>query len=135
MNPFAVLADLPARLQHPQVRDLAWVLCSPPLLARYDGLIPRHPLRASAWAAAPQRLERWLQALDRAPQALLASLPALHGNRLGRYYEELWQFALRRRRTCACWPPTSRCATTATPWASWTCCWRTTKVCSTSSWR
>lgn len=96
MNPFAVLADLPARLQHPQVRDLAWVLCSPPLLARYDGLIPRHPLRASAWAAAPQRLERWLQALDRAPQALLASLPALHGNRLGRYYEELWQFALRQ---------------------------------------
>lgn len=94
MSPFADLADLPRRLRHPAVRDLAWTLLSPPLLERVDGERPRHPLRASAWAASPERLERWLHDLDRQPQALLDQLPAAHGNRLGRYYEQLWQFAL-----------------------------------------
>lgn len=94
MSPFADLADLPRRLRHPAVRDLAWTLLSPPLLASVDGERPRHPLRASAWAVRPKRLESWLHDLDRQPQTLLDRLPAARGNRLGRYYEQLWQFAL-----------------------------------------
>jgi len=94
MSPFADLEHLPRQLRHPLVRDLAWTLLSPALLDRVDGLQPRHPLRASGWAAQPARLARWLQALDRQPQALQAQTPGANGNRLGRYYEELWQFAL-----------------------------------------
>lgn len=94
MSPLADLADLPRRLHHPAVRDLAWTLLSPPLLESVDGERPRHPLRASAWAARPEQLESWLHELDRQPQTLLERLPAAHGNRLGRYYEQLWQFAL-----------------------------------------
>lgn len=96
MHPFAQLATLPRQLQHPQVRDLAWVLLSPPLLQHADGLQPRHPLSASAWAAQPERLASWLQQLDRQPAALQAQAPLGAGKRLGRYYEELWQFALAR---------------------------------------
>lgn len=94
MHPFRSLAALPGQLQHPQVRDLAWTLLSPPLLARVGERAPRHPLSASAWAAQPEKLARWLEALDRQPQALLARTPGANGPRLGHYYEELWQFAL-----------------------------------------
>lgn len=94
MSPLADLADLPRRLQHPAVRDLAWTLLSPSLLARADGERLRHPLHASTWAAQPRRLAGWLHDLDRQPQRLLERLPAANGNRLGRYYEQLWQFAL-----------------------------------------
>lgn len=94
MSPFADLDDLPRRLRHPAVRDLAWALLSPPLLDRVDGETPRHPLRASSWAAQRGQLETWLHDLERRPQALLERLPAVNGNRLGRYYEQLWQFAL-----------------------------------------
>lgn len=94
MSLFADLDDLPRRLHHPAVRDLAWTLLSPPPLATVDGEVPRHPLRASTWAARPGQLENWLHDLDRRPQALIDGLPAAHGNRLGRYYEQLWQYAL-----------------------------------------
>jgi hypothetical protein len=96
MTLFPNLALLPRQLRHPAVRDLAWTLCSSPLLGSLDGLQPRHPLRASGWATRPEQLADWLQALDCDPQPLLAQLPAVSGNRLGRYYEELWQFALRQ---------------------------------------
>lgn len=94
MNLFPDLAYLPGQLHHPTVRDLAWTLLSPPLLAAVDGLRPRHPLCASGWAAHPERLANWLHDLDRQPQALLMQTPGANGSRLGRYYEELWQFAL-----------------------------------------
>lgn len=94
MHPLADLLPLLLELRQPAVRDLAWTLLSPPLLDTLDGLRPRHPLAASAWASQPARLEHWLRRLDRQPQALLEQIPAAHGNRLGRYYEQLWQFAL-----------------------------------------
>lgn len=94
MNPFTSLATLPRRLRHPAVRDLAWTLVAPPLLERLGDVSPRHPLHASGWAVQPDRLERWLRQLDRDPQHLLAATPGANGKRLGRYYEELWQFAL-----------------------------------------
>ncbi|MCQ4346706.1 DUF1853 family protein [Pseudomonas stutzeri] len=94
MNPFADLSPLLAELRTPAVRDLAWTLLSPPLLEALDGLRPRHPLAACEWAARPERLADWLRALDRQPERLLGQLPAARGNRLGRYYEQLWQYAL-----------------------------------------
>lgn len=87
-----ILAPLLKHLRHPQVRDLAWTLLAPPLLA--DGELPRrHPLAASTWLANPQMLADWLQSLEAGPAALQDFL-ANGSSRLGRYYERLWQFAL-----------------------------------------
>lgn len=94
MSLFLCLEHLPGQLRHPLVRDLAWTLLSPPLLEAVDGRQPRHPLCASGWAHDPERLANWLQELDQQPQALLAQTPGANGSRLGRYYEELWQFAI-----------------------------------------
>ncbi|WP_153788625.1 DUF1853 family protein [Pseudomonas sp. EMN2] len=95
MMPFADHASLPRQLRHPAVRDLAWVLLSPPLLL--GGPCPqRHPLAGSAWADEPTRLANWLHALDRDPSLLLEWLARLSSRRLGLYYEYLWQFALRQ---------------------------------------
>lgn len=86
------LDDLLARLRQPRVRDLAWALLSPPLLAGGDPPL-RHPLAASAWFADRQRLADWLLRQEADPTALHAHL-ANGSSRLGRYYERLWLFAL-----------------------------------------
>lgn len=86
------LDDLLARLRQPRVRDLAWALLSPPLLAGGDPPL-RHPLTASAWFADRQRLADWLLRQEADPAALHAHL-ASGSSRLGRYYERLWLFAL-----------------------------------------
>lgn len=93
MMPFASLADLPQRLRQPAVRDLAWVLLSPPLLS--DTPWPqRHPLSASLWSRRPGTLADWLIRLDQDGQGLLDWLARSSVKRLGLYYERLWQFAL-----------------------------------------
>ncbi|WP_256737501.1 DUF1853 family protein [Pseudomonas sp. dw_358] len=93
MNPFSRLCHLPSELRQPAVRDLAWVLVSPPLLQ--DAPWPqRHPLAGSHWARAPERLEQWLRELDHDGQPLLDWLARSSTRRLGVYYERLWQFAL-----------------------------------------
>lgn len=89
----AWLDELLQRLRQPQVRDLAWTLLSAPLLQR-TALPQRHPLAASRWLGEPQRLADWLLALEQAPEGLRAWLQAAPQQRLGRYYERLWQFAL-----------------------------------------
>ncbi|MBX9753750.1 MAG: DUF1853 family protein [Pseudomonadaceae bacterium] len=93
MNPFSQLSELAAHLQHPAVRDLAWVLLSQPLLLEADWP-QRHPLTASDWAQEPAKLAGWLQRLDQDPSALDAWLARTSNRRLGLYYEKLWQFAL-----------------------------------------
>lgn len=93
MNPFTALADLPRHFSEPAVRDLAWTLLSPPLLARTPWP-QRHPLIASSWAAEPGLLADWLQRQDENPQALHEWLSRSSVRRLGLYYERLWQFAL-----------------------------------------
>ncbi|WP_322361987.1 DUF1853 family protein [Pseudomonas sp. Teo4] len=93
MMPFADLGDLPRQLRRPVVRDLAWVLLSPPLLSA-PPCPQRHPLAGSAWAHDTPRLERWLRALDADDRPLHAWLEKLTSQRLGLYYESLWQFAL-----------------------------------------
>lgn len=87
------LDELMPALRHPQVRDLAWTILSPPLLI--DVPSPqRHPLSASRWTDDPAALSDWLLLLDRQPAVLQAWLAQHSIRRLGLYYERLWQFAL-----------------------------------------
>ncbi|MFJ3049452.1 DUF1853 family protein [Pseudomonas nitroreducens] len=91
----ALLDELLIDLRQPQVRDLAWTLLSPPLLQPGSPAL-RHPLSASRWHAQPWLLADWLRSQERSPGELLAQLEAAPHQRLGRYYERLWQFALER---------------------------------------
>jgi hypothetical protein len=88
-----MFTDLQQQLRQPVVRDLAWVLLSPPLLS--DLPWPqRHPLSASQWCRTPGMLADWLLRLDQDPSSLLNWLAQHSVRRLGLYYERLWQFAL-----------------------------------------
>lgn len=93
MTPFPALTDLQQQLRQPVVRDLAWVLLSPPLLSSLPWP-QRHPLSASQWGRAPGLLADWLTRLDQDPGGLLDWLAQSSVRRLGLYYERLWQFAL-----------------------------------------
>lgn len=93
MKPLDDLHDLPRQLHSPAVRDLAWVLLSPPLLEQTPRP-QRHPLQASRWGMQPALLADWLRRLDRDDGALNAWLAQPPVRRLGLYYERLWQFAL-----------------------------------------
>ncbi len=93
MTLFPSLIDLPRQLRHPQVRDLAWVILSPPMLAQTPWP-QRHPLSASDWADNPQALADFLLALDQDNTSLAHWLSQGETRRLGRYYERLWQFAV-----------------------------------------
>jgi hypothetical protein len=93
MNLFSSLRQLPAQLQQPNVRDLAWTLIAAPLLVDAQCL-QRHPLASSAWAEEPTALADWLQQLDLDPGPLDTWLARSSNRRLGLYYEKLWQFAL-----------------------------------------
>ncbi|PVZ13657.1 MULTISPECIES: DUF1853 family protein [unclassified Pseudomonas] len=93
MNPFSDLAPLPRQLHVPCVRDLAWALTSPPLLAQAPAA-QRHPLAGSEWAADPDRLAAWLRMQDTEPERLQAFLAQGPVRRLGMYYEQLWRYAL-----------------------------------------
>jgi hypothetical protein len=95
MNPFASHSSAIHLLRQPRVRDLAWVILAPPLLAD-PALNQRHPLQASTWAAQPELLLAWLQQQDADPTALLGWLAQRPVQRLGLYYERLWQFALQQ---------------------------------------
>lgn len=89
----ALLDELLIELRQPQVRDLAWTLLSPSLLQPGSPAL-RHPLRSSRWYAEPARLSDWLLAQEHSPAHLLEQLEAAPHQRLGRYYERLWQYAL-----------------------------------------
>lgn len=80
-------------LRTPAVRDLAWVLLSPPLLGETTKT-QRHPLQASRWLQRPQLLTDWLAKQDKDASALHAWLAEKPVRRLGMHYERLWQFAL-----------------------------------------
>lgn len=88
----ALYADLMRTLRHPQVRDLAWAILSPPLLEASPTL--RHPLSASRWYSQPDLLADWLLCQDSAAEGLREWLAQRSNRRLGLYYERLWQYAL-----------------------------------------
>ncbi|KSF82311.1 DUF1853 family protein [Pseudomonas paraeruginosa] len=88
-----LLTELLDELRQPAVRDLAWTLLAPPLL-RETPAPQRHPLSASRWHQEPERLAAWLREQERQPQHLAAWLAQWPRQRLGLYYEHLWQFAL-----------------------------------------
>ncbi|MFJ3484403.1 DUF1853 family protein [Pseudomonas sp. NPDC090202] len=93
MTPFPTLSALPRRLRTPQVRDLAWVLLSPPMLA-VTAWPQRHPLTGSDWLQHPADLENFLLQLDQDASPLLDWLSKASIRRLGMYYERLWHFAI-----------------------------------------
>ena len=93
MIPLPSLIDLPLHLRQPAVRDLAWVLLSPPLLAQ-SPWPQRHPLKASRWSQQPDALADWLMGVDADSHGLQQWLSQRSIRRLGLYYERLWQFAL-----------------------------------------
>jgi hypothetical protein len=76
--------------QNREVRDLAWACFSPPLLlsqSLQDGIgNARFPLTTQRRA--------WLERLDRDPRPLQEHLSQLRSQRLGLYFESLWQFFL-----------------------------------------
>lgn len=87
------------RWQHAAVRDLAWVLASPPLLAPtcQDSPANHSKIRwlGTAWSdLAYAASEEWLAELDRHPGPLLASLACRPDRRLGSYFENLLSFWL-----------------------------------------
>jgi hypothetical protein len=92
-NPFPTLSALPCQLRTPTVRDLAWVILSPPMLAKTQWP-QRHPLSGSDWVQHPEALEVFLTQLDRDDSALGDWLSRSSTRRLGLYYERLWHFAI-----------------------------------------
>lgn len=76
---------------HPLVRDLAWIVLAPDLIAMPW---PGRPSRRELGLDDDDRLAAWLDALEAAPEALEDHLaPTLKG-RMGLYHERLWQFLL-----------------------------------------
>ncbi len=76
-------------LQQPQVRDLYWAVNSP-------GLMP-HPALLD-WRDDSPWFADWIKQLDAKPDLLLQFLAKSPQNRLGRYFEQLWQFYLQQHR-------------------------------------
>jgi len=93
MHPFPTLTALPSQLRTPQVRDLAWAILSPPMLALTEWP-QRHPLSGSDWVQQPRALEALLRRLDQDSRPLGEWLARSSTRRLGLYYERLWQFAI-----------------------------------------
>lgn len=84
--------------QHPAVRDLVWLIASPPLLP--DPGVAALPANSARWPGAAEYLalydrhEPWLRRLDAEPQPLLTFCAQSRDHRLGRYAEDLLQFWL-----------------------------------------
>ncbi len=88
----AALEALLDRLREPAVRDLAWLLFSPPLLRPQ---LPLGPLAEPFGSADDVEAGvAWLLALERDPTPLNACLAASRFTRLGRYAECLLAFFL-----------------------------------------
>jgi hypothetical protein len=85
-NPFPTLSALPCQLRTTTERDLAWVILSPPMLAKTQWP-QRHPLSGSDWVQHPEALEVFLTQLDRDDSALGDWLSRSSTRRLGLYYD------------------------------------------------
>ncbi|MEO1766321.1 DUF1853 family protein [Thiobacter aerophilum] len=89
----SAFAPLDVQLTHPAVRDLAWAIASPGLLAA------DHPHAAAVvpdafCAKEVAELSQLLHSLDRDPAPLTKWLESHHSHRLGEYFERLVAFWL-----------------------------------------
>ena len=82
--------------QHPAVRDLAWVIASPSLLAETDEVYSGGKVDDAWCSQVYAQHQAWLQALDADPSPLLDWLNAHRSKLLGRYFESLIGFWLVR---------------------------------------
>lgn len=94
---------MPDNLRHPDVRNLAWLIASAPLLRgmppwhRQHGTPPAGAIQLDApdfWQQHASRYTARLRELDSAPQPLLQALARQKSTRLGRYAESLLLFWL-----------------------------------------
>ncbi|MDT8893962.1 DUF1853 family protein [Halomonas sp. I1] len=83
--------DFLERWQHPLVRDLAWLLLAPDLLAL---AWPGRPTRSALGLGTFERLHGYLDSQAAHPDALEAKAGAPGATRLGHYHERLWQHLL-----------------------------------------
>ena len=91
------MKDFIHSLQHPRVRQLAWICFSDPLIADFSSLAGDLQGKVTAPAFQLHDARRnWLRALDRTPAPLLDYL-AQHCSspRLGLLFESYWHFFLR----------------------------------------
>ena len=85
---------MPQRFKHPRVRDLAWVIASPVLL--HGDMADRPSFSGQACDEAFLSALPKLEELDADPTPLLDYLEKLPGHRVGRYFEALTNYWLRR---------------------------------------
>jgi hypothetical protein len=78
------------------VRDLAWTIGSPTLLAPGHPAFSGRVLDDEFHAARLAEASDWLHELDADPEALHAFIEERHAHRLGHYFENLIEFWLRR---------------------------------------
>lgn len=80
-----------ARLKHPYVRDMFWILASPsPLAEHFDDTIPVFP---SLWnETLTKSAKLFFLSLDEQPHKLVATIKSLKSTRLGIYAETLLRF-------------------------------------------
>ncbi|WP_027966945.1 DUF1853 family protein [Halomonas halocynthiae] len=77
--------------QHPQVRDLAWLLEAPDLLTLEHA---KRPSLAELGLAEPDVRQRFLAQLENSPEQLSTTFGDTSQQKLGLYHESLWQLLL-----------------------------------------
>jgi hypothetical protein len=77
-----------AEFKHQSVRDLAWAIVSPPLIAQPSGVC-RWPQQFWFERQYEDTLS-WLNTLDQDPAELEELLSGQKDRRLGKYFETLW---------------------------------------------
>ncbi|WP_104203462.1 DUF1853 family protein [Billgrantia saliphila] len=80
-----------ARCHHPLVRDLAWLVLTPDLIATPW---PGRPGRPALGLEDDRRLTAFLDEQEAHPQALERRVSGTIEGRMGHYHERLWQFLL-----------------------------------------
>ncbi|WP_372809810.1 DUF1853 family protein [Litorivivens sp.] len=91
------MTDFIHSLQHPRVRQLAWICFSEPLIANFSGLTDDSPHKVTAPAFQLHEGRRqWLRSLDQEPGPLLDYIDEhCKSRRLGLIFESYWHFFLK----------------------------------------
>jgi len=84
---------MPQTFEHPSVRDLAWVIASPPMIQAQT--TDRPVFSGKDCAKAYSKTLEGLQKLEEDPAPLLSCLEQLKSHRVGRYFETLTHYWLK----------------------------------------